>query len=383
MTRTVALPTLLALATSAAAGQQPAVVPASLAGVEAPSSTSIPFAFNRSARWQNMYDAVELPWTGPRILNGMRIRPDNSVPGTTTQPLKQFLQVYLTVSTTTDTAFGASPTFEDNLGGDATQVIDNARLSLPAVGPVATGPMPFAIDLPFDRPWVFDTSPVRGSGSHSPGFMFDMRIEVQPSGSYILDSPGSCAIPAVPFGNAAGCLTSAGAPMGFSASSAIQAGGSVTYTVSGMPAGFPFWVVTSAERPMAGNPPLTQFGRVLPFELTAANLAGLGLAGSAPGCYFEIPFGGTLGGTIDTSGNGQVVLGVPSGRQFVGVPFYAQAAGFDPGANSLFFVTSNGLESRACGPLSIARVFTFATQPSLLGPTGSVNVGNAAVIELR
>ena len=180
-------------------------VPALLDGVEGGGWSLIPFGFDRPVRYQCIYDREELPWSGPILMNGIGIRPDNRNPGTTTYAQKQFLQVFLTVSSTTVDAADASIEFDANLGPDATRVIDDGRIALPAVGPVAGGPMPFAIDLPFDRPWFFDTTPV--SNGDPRNFLFDLEIANQPAGLYEVDAPTACTFSPISFGNST-CLTS-------------------------------------------------------------------------------------------------------------------------------------------------------------------------------
>ena len=107
-------------------------VPASMAGIEGGSGSSIPFGLGQAVRYMCIYDAEELPWTGPCMINAIALRADNSIDNTTTFPQVQFVDLSLTVSTSSKRAETASATFEDNHGVDKVMAIGQAHIALPA-----------------------------------------------------------------------------------------------------------------------------------------------------------------------------------------------------------------------------------------------------------
>ena len=370
------------IAACAAVGLQAQnVAPSTLKGVEGGSWTSIPFSFDRPARLQCIYDPGELPFSIPTVINGIALRPDNTNPGVTSWATKQWLKVSLVVSSTTVRAQDASKDFSDNWGSDALEVISGALISLPAVGPVAAGPMPFTIDLPFAKPFLFDATPVVGPNTPARGFLFDLTISVTPAGAYRLDTPGSCSIAPVPFSsNGPACVLANGAALALGSSSTILAGGTVQYTVSAMDPGMLFSVLMT---PIPGGVlfPGTPFAGPVPYDLT--NFHWLPGTPGAQDCFVEILPYLSKTGFADTVGKGVVKFTIPQGGQFVGMKLYGQALAFDPAANPLMAVTSNAVTSEVCGPLGIVRVFALADASGQLSTTGQVQIGNAAIIQFK
>ena len=127
---------LATLPTFAAAAATQGTVPMVMAGVEGGGGTNIPFGGSQACRYQCIYDAEELPWTGPTLISGIRIRPDFNNGQLT--PAKGFLEVSVLVSTTHRDSATASTVFDENYGTDATWVIQNQVLQLPAQ-PAMTG----------------------------------------------------------------------------------------------------------------------------------------------------------------------------------------------------------------------------------------------------
>ncbi|MDO8349061.1 MAG: hypothetical protein Q7T30_02410, partial [Planctomycetota bacterium] len=99
---------------------QNVTVPAVMNGVEGGGGTSIPFGSNLACRFQCVYDAQELPWTGPRMISGISLRADNGTPTTpgAAMPAKGYIDISVLMSTTHVSSATASGTFEDNYGED-------------------------------------------------------------------------------------------------------------------------------------------------------------------------------------------------------------------------------------------------------------------------
>jgi hypothetical protein len=345
------------------------VVPGSLAEVEGSASTSIPFGLSGEARLQCIYDVDELSFTGPRMIQKLSLRADFSTRGGRDQyPVKQFLSLYLAMSTTDVRAWEASTTFADNHGSDFTRVIDDARISLPAQPPLPGGPRPFNIELPFDHPWFYGGTPIRDSGPAPSGLLFDMSITSQPSGPYRLDVPGTCSSLPTYFGElGAACVTSRnGRPLGIEAT-AMLSGGSVTYTVSEMPSEAFFAVA------LALTDQEDWFGTPVPVDLT-------GYLQGAPGCWIHVPWQTVTLGQADQGGVGKVRVEIPLGRNYVGASLYAQAIARDLAANPLLHVTSQGLRTTVCGPMGVVRIYNAG---EAWAESGQRSIGVAPVIEVR
>ena len=356
--------------TLAAAGAPAAqgIVPASMAGREGGSSTAIPFGLAQPARIQCLYDAEELPWTGPRLLQSLALRADNDQPGTTSFPLKQYLIVHVQMSTAARRSDEASSTFADNHGADATFVAAGLRLSLPGQPPSPTAPRPCDVRIPFSQqPFFYDLSPVRGPRTHRPGLVVDLRIELQPAGDYRLDSPLQCASTITPFGRLGpACLTGRGLPLTITPNASIKAGDRVTYTVENMMAGALFAVVLGAQ-PGTG----TWGALPLPYALAPHG---------APDCWINTEWLAVTPGIADAGGRGQASYPLPANRFLVHRALHAQALCRDLTANPFLHVTSLGVSATVCGPLGVARVSALGDWQAR---TGAVSFGTSYIIELQ
>lgn len=353
-------------------------VPATLAGIEGGSSSSIPFGTNQPVRYQCIYDGEDLPWSGPRLIQAIALRADNGDPGTTTFAGKQYVVMTMTMSTTAVRAENATTRFRDNWGQDATLVIGNGRIVLPMQPPVA-GVRPANIVLPFDAPWIFGTTPVR-VGPPPGNLLLELQIALQPAGAYRLDNVGNCDSQPTAFGNRGpACLTSRGVALALTGDSTMQAGSSHTWTVTGMPSSAVFSVV------LAATDQGTMFGQPLPLALfdpqnPLGPVPGTPFAYGAPDCWINVPMGFSLLGTADAAGTGRVIANLPPGRRFVGTQFYTQATVFDLSANPLLFVTSAGLRSTVCGPLGVARIYSVGNHQAEIG---QLSLGQGAIFDVQ
>jgi hypothetical protein len=355
------------------------VVPATMAGLEGGSSSSIPFGTNQAVHLQCIYDAEELPWTGPRVINAIALRADNTDPGTTTFAQKQYIVMTMTMSTTSVRAEDASTVFADNLGEDATTVIQNGRIVLPAQPPVQ-GVRPCDILLTFDQPWVYGGTPVR-TGPVPANLLIEMAIQLQPAGAYRVDNLGDCPAQNTPFGNRGPlCRTSRnGSYLDLVAEPSMLAGGSFSWTMTGMPSGAAFSLMlnVTSQGSIFGQPlpfamfdPLNPSGPVphTPFQY------------GAPDCWINVQLGHSIIGTADTTGTGRALVTLPAGRLFVGMSLYAQAMVFDLSANPLLIVTSQGLRSTVCGPLGVARIYSVGNAAAT---AGQKSLGQGVIFDVR
>jgi hypothetical protein len=376
MTTKVSVALLLA---AAAPAQGNPLVPATMAGLEGGSSSSIPFGTNQAVRLQCIYDAEELPWSGPRVINAIALRADNTDPGITTFALKQFVVMTLLMSTTSVRAQDASTVFADNWGEDATTVIANGRIVLPAQA-ATSGVRPCDILLTFDRPWVFGSTPVRTGWPEPKNLLIELAIQLQPAGAYRLDNLGDCAAQNTTFGTRGPlCRTSRNAQLDLTAEPSLLAGGSFSWTITGMPTSAPFSLMLNVTS--QGS----LFGQPLPFALfdplnPTGPVPGTPFQFGAPDCWVNVQLGHSIIGTADSSGVGRAIAALPAGRHFVGLSLFTQALVFDLSANPLLLVTSLGLRSTVCGPLGVARIYHVGNAAATAGQRA---LGQGAIFDVR
>lgn len=381
---------LMAAAGSAAAVcGQAAVVPGTMAGVEGGGGTSIPFGSNLPCRYQVIYDVEELPWTGPRVLTGIALRPDQNT-STGATAAKGYLDVSVLLSTTSRSSTTISPTFADNYGTDATWVMLNQPVLLPAQPAAATGPRPANIYFGFSLPWAYGLTPV-ATGQPAQNLLVEIWIHWQPSGAYRIDNLSGCTAAIATFGNQdAACSPPNGVQVALAADATMLAGSSYGWHVTDAPASAAFVLGlnltnTGGLLGQAAWPlPYPMFDAANPTQPSPA-LAALGWG--APGCWLNIDPVVWLTGVCDASGSGTATGLVPAGRASVGQTYYAQAVVLAPTANPLRLITSLGIESTVCGPLSVARNYAFynpaATPPQPVPTAGTVQYGVGPVIEVQ
>lgn len=367
-------------------------VPQGMLGVEGGGGTGIPFGGSQACRYQVVYDAAELPWSGPRLINGIRIRPDfnNGV----ATPAKGFLDVSVLVSTTHRDAASSSTEFDQNYGTDAQWVIDHRVLQLPAQPPLASGsgPRPANIDLPFSTPWIFGLTPSTSSLPAPANLLLEVQIHSQPAGSYRVDNLSSCVAPTAAFGNVgAACSYTGSGPVLLTGDASMLAGSSYSWRISDAPPSSLFLVALDQTNQggFLGNPawplPYPLFDPAAPSQPSAL-LQAAGFLWSAPDCWLNVTPNAVYGGVTDAAGDGLVTTTLPAGRQYVGTTLFAQAIVYAQTVNPLQFMTSRGRETTVCGPLGVARVFKFysasggaaATPPA----SGTRTLGVGFVIEV-
>jgi hypothetical protein len=373
------------------AAAQNVTVPESLDGVEGGGGTSIPFGSSQACRYQCLYEVQELPWSGPRLITGIRIRPDLNSSGTTV-PAKGFLEVSVVMSTTSRTASTMSSVFADNYGTDATLVIDRQLIQLPAQPSQAAGPMPANIALTFTQPWAYGLTPVVSGLPTPTSLLVEIHIHSQPSGLYRIDNLSSCSAQLTPFGLRGPACAVGGQPLTLTAGATMLAGSSYSWQVGGpVPdSGFMVALSFSDNGGLFGNPAWP-----VPYPMWDQNNPGQTLPGTAalqfpaPDCWVNIVPLAFLGGVTDASGNGSVSLVLPAGTQFVGTTIYTQAVLYAPTANPLRMITSQALGATICGPLGVARNSVFYNNPPnpptpVVPPTsGTIQLGVGMVFEVQ
>ncbi|HEX5053656.1 MAG TPA: hypothetical protein VFZ65_17890 [Planctomycetota bacterium] len=386
---------LTAIAVVSAAPAQNVTVPASMQGVEGGGGTNIPFGSSLACRYQCIYDAGELPWVGPRVITGISLRADNNTPGTT-MPAKGFLEVSLLMSTTYRSAATASDTFAENYGTDATWVVQNMLMQLPAQPAVLVGPRPANIPFPFAVPWAYGLTPASTTLPPPSNLLIEIWIHSQPSGAYRMDNLGSCTAPTSTFGNVGpACAVPVTAPavptpVALTTDVSMQAGSGFAWHVEHAPPSVPFLVALSLSNTgnLLGIPglplPVPLFDPANPSTLPPLLAA---LQWPAPDCWLNIDPATTLGGLSDAAGLGSVSGTLPPGSQYVGTTIHAQAIVLAPTANPLRLITSLGRSSTVCGPLDVARIHQFysaTTSPPPPPPaTGTVQYGVGMIFEVQ
>jgi hypothetical protein len=369
---------------------QGVTVPASLTGVEGGSGSSLPFGTNQPVRYQCVYDADELPWSGPRAIGVLSLRADNTDPGVTTFPAKGFVVLSLALSTTGVRAADASTGFAQNHGNDRTDVIGSLPLMLP-FQPPQPGVRAATIDLVLPTPWIHGLTPVRNNQNPPPeGFAFELVIHSQPAGQYRIDNVGSCVSPTAAFGQVGpACALAPGMPLTVSTApgASMQAGSPFTWTVANAPANAAVMLLLNitSQGVLFGQPslavPLPLFDPQNP-SLPPPALAPFvpGLAWGAPDCWLNLVPAATMFAVASAAGTATFVTPVGGGRQLVGMSLHAQAAAQAQTVNPLLLITSAGWQATVCGPLGVARIYAAGSATAL---TGQRSLGQGAVIELR
>lgn len=374
----------------AALPAQNVTVPAMLAGVEGGGGTSIPFGSNQACRYQCIYDAEELPWQGPRVLTAILLRADNNTPNTVI-PAKGYLDISLLVSTTDKTAATASAVFDENRGLDATWVIQNQLVQLPMQPALPAGPRPANIAFVFQVPWAYGLTPATSTMPAPRNLLIEFHIHSQPSGAYRLDNLSGCTSPQATFGSIGPACAVPGSPaVTLQGDPSMLAGTSYAWNVANAAPSLPFLVTLDLTNQggLFGNPawplPYPMFDPANPAQPSPA-LAALGWP--APDCWLNVSPVATLAGVADATGAGSAASIVPAGRQLVGQTFYAQALAFAPTANPLRFITSLGRSSTVCGPLGVARIYSFynnlSTPPAPAPTSGVVQSGVGMIFDVQ
>jgi hypothetical protein len=364
-------------------------VPAALAGIEGGGSTNIPFGSNQACRYQCIYDAEELPWSGPRVITGLLLRADNNTTGTAI-PAKGFLDISVLVSTTEKNSATASTNFATNYGADATWVIQNQLIMLPYQAPLATSPRPASIPLVFNVPWAYGLTPAIVGQPAPKNLLVEIHIHSQPSGLYRLDNMGGCTAQQGPFGLAGpACAPAGGGNVLLTGDQSMLAGNTYNWIVDQAPPSMPFLLALNLDNTggLFGNPawplPYPMFDPANPSQPSAALAS---LLWPAPDCYLNLTPAVSLGGVADALGDATVPSTLPKGRQFVGTTFHAQAIVLAPTANPLRLITSRGFSSTICGPLGVTRIYAFyngATVPPPPQPTfGQLQYGVGLIFDV-
>lgn len=369
---------------------QNTTVPALLAGVEGGGGTNIPFGSNLACRYQVIYDVEELPWTGPRVMTGISIRPDFTPPGTAV-PAKQYLDISVLMSTSPRRAADASATFADNYGTDAMWVLDHHIVQLPAQPAVTAGPRPANIDFVFTQPWIYGLTPAIGATPAPSSLLVEIWIHAQPSGSYRIDNLSSCVAPTGTFAPPGpACAVPGKPPLELTADSSMLAGSPYSWHLANTDPNTVFFLMVGATNTggLFGVPTLP-----LPYPLFDPANPSLPSPGlpifnhPAPDCFLSIDPMFWFAGVCDANGLGNVTLPLPSGRAEVGQTYFAQALVVAPSANPLRIITSVGRQTTICGPLGVARVYSFydasTVPPQPLPLVGSVQQGVGPIIEVH
>lgn len=377
--------TCIALFAGCAAAQT--VVPALLSGVEGGSGSSLPFGTNQAVRMQCVYAASELPWSGPRLITGISLRADNSIPGTTTFPSKGFVVVSVRMSTTYADPESLSADFERNWGSDLTTVVAQVPVVLPAQ-PAQPGVRAANIDFLFAQPWWYGLTPVRPGEPPPANLLVELVVHSQPSGSYRIDHVGNCSSTPIPFGSIGpACAPAGGSNLRLIPEPSLQAGSVFRWQVADAPpsSAVLLWLNVTNQGTLRGVPtlplPVPLFDPGNPSQAFAPLQAMSSFfSWPAPDCWLLVDPAGMLLTVSDAAGNATIAVNIGPGRRYVGNSLFAQALAQAQTANPLLLVTSQGMQSSICGPLGVGRVFATG---SATATTGQVSVNQGFVLEVR
>lgn len=361
-------------------------VPAASNGLEGGSATSIPFGTSQPVRVQYVYDAEELPWTGPRVITRVSMRADNTDPGVTTFAQKGYVFVSLLLSTTIVRAGDSSVVYADNLGQDAMVVLDNVPMMLPAQ-PATTGARVANIDFVLPQPWVHGMTPVRPNVPAPTNLVVELRIHSQPTGVYRVDNIGSCTSPPTQFGSLGPSCASNGLQLDLQPGASLLAGSAFTWAVRNVVPNGPTMLFVATQQPQflfgvnTLPMPVPLFDAANPLQPNAA-LAQVapGLRYGAPDCWLNVQPDFSMFALADATGMAAMSVSLPPDRGLVGASLYAQAVGYSQTANPMQLVTSHGKQSTFCGPLGVARIYNFG---SVTAPSGQRSLGQGAIFEFH
>ncbi len=369
------------LLTASLLSQKTQLVPKSMIGIEGGSKTSIPFGWSSPNRYMAIYEADELPWTGPKLISGLRFRADWN--GGVATPAKQYLSLELWMSTSTVDTSSVSKTFGENHGNDRTMVFDRVPVSLPAQAQMpstATAPRPCDVAFPLSTPWYYGLTPSVTADQNPRTLVLEIRTYQTVKGAYFMDNPTGCSIPTSNFGKQDPlCLTSLKSPLTIASSSSIMAGSHIEYRITGLEPAYPALVLVGLSS--TG----TMFGKPVPVALdTIAALANPnpGNPITAPDCFVNVEPVLSIPVTIRSSTPpilGTARLTLPGNRALVGQSFFAQAISNDLAANNFQFTTSLGLKTTVCGPAGVTRIIELNSATAV---TGSTNTGSALIFEV-
>lgn len=350
------------------------VVPKTMAGVEGIGGSVQPFGFGTPMRYMCVYNAEELPFSGPVIMNGLWLRADHStIPPDDAFASKQFVTISVLISTSIARAETPLQKFGDYHGPDLTVALAGANIALPPQpSTVGSGgvppPRPCNVPLVFRNPTFFDVSPVRlPYGQYPKSLVVEFLISSQPTGSYNLDSPLICSSRVRWFGKQGPrCVTSAHRqPLDISCDDSLKAGGTVTFTVNEVPPNNPFAVILGTSS--TG----TWKGFQLPVDLTPFG---------GYDCYVNVDWVATSLAQADPQGVGRANFSIPAGRNVVGLELLAQGIAYDISANPLLATTSLGIGTTVCGPLGVARISNLGSSTAT---TGTYSYGSCMIFEVR
>ncbi|MEY2982957.1 MAG: hypothetical protein RL562_3184 [Planctomycetota bacterium] len=293
------LPTIaLLLAAAAPLVAQDAVIdPAAFEHVSGSRTTGFPFGHpdRRTVRLMQIHDGL----TGtPRTISSVAFRRS----ALDTGPVPAFLaDVSLTLATAAPgrTAASIAPTFDQNLGPDATMVLPRRTLQFPSSAPPGADPAPFEYRIPTDTPFAF-----AGLGP----LCFDLTVHdhTNPSTArFDLHAEGQSHVSS----RGVGCA-------GLTLSTAITLP-DVVHTLTGVTPGTPIALVVGGDFGSASG---------LPLPLSLDPLG-------APGCALLVDPALGVPTVADAQGVGRIRLPVGSAPDDA---FYgAQAFAFDAQLNAL------------------------------------------------
>ena len=339
------------------------VLPASMENSEGLGGTPYPFGVSKPCRYQTLYESVKE--RGPtRIITELRLRGD-WVNATYTQKAKAWANMAIAMSHSDRGFSTVSSTFSWNRGLDQTGVFKIKKVAFPPQGASKTGPRPFNISLPLDRPFIH--RPTAGN------LLVEYIILDQPAGDYRLDSGLHCLSPSAGFGKRdASCYwtrkTSTGTEKAYlrlSSNVSIKLGNQVDWTLEDAPPNTPALF-------MIGNDP--KYARWGAFSVPIPLMAF-----GATGCYLNTDLMLSTVAVSNASGTAVASFKIPGNYAYLGQYLHSQALAPQYAANRMGLVFSLGHKAKICGPVTATRIMAIG---DLKTERGSILYGDAPIIQL-
>lgn len=339
------------------------VFPASMEKTEGLGGTPHPFGLSRPVRYQTLYESVKE--RGPtRIVRQIRFRGDWVSP-TYSQSLKQYADMGISISHSNRGFSTVSSTFALNRGLDETAVFKIQKKSFLKQDASKTGPRPFNLVFPLDRPFIH--RPTAGN------LLIEFYILSQPSGDYRLDSGLHCLSPSSSFGKMDSTChwtrkTSTGTEKAYlrlSSNLSIKLGNRVDWKLEDAPPNTPALFFIGSD------PRYARWGAFkVPIPLVSFG---------APGCYLNTDILLSTVAVSNSSGTAVATFSIPGNYAYLNEHLHMQALAPEFSANKMGLLFSLGHKSQICGPVTATRIMSIG---DLKAEKGSILYGDAPVLQL-
>lgn len=346
---------LVAALPVALAAQGTIVSPSGWAAIESPGGNAFPFGATSLQRYVNVHD--DLAGTA-RVFTAMALRRSGTTSTTVTPATSIVVDGFFSTAVVTGATVDA--TFDNNHGGDKTQVWTQRTISFPQA-PTGLLPYPFLYHLPLDTPFPFG-----GAGP----LCWEVRITARPQSAstfhdYVSGASGDPEMVVSRHGD--GCIASGRtdpfALTGASSNDWPNGTGTLSATASNGPANAnAAYLFGLAALPVS-----------IPLPFTTGSPSGT--------CYLHADAPFAIPGTLSSTGGFTFRVPLPLQPQFHGVHLVGQAAAPDTN-NALGWVTSNATDHQVVAPFGAppgGRVYAS----SATATTGTLGPGQSLVVQFH